>query len=98
IGPQGPQGATGPQGNTGPQGQTGGQGPQGQTGAQGPQGDRGPAGPAGGPPPQNVRTVGSLTIGDATFDVLGFTWGVKNPESIGSQTGGAGAGKVTFST
>ena len=101
IGPQGPQGATGPQGNTGPQGPQGtpgATGPQGQTGAQGPQGDRGPAGPAGGPPPQNVRTVGSLTVGDATFDVLGFTWGAKNPDSLGSQTGGAGAGKVTFST
>jgi type VI protein secretion system component Hcp len=111
IGPQGPQGAIGPQGNAGPQGQqgttgaTGATGPQGQTGAPGPQGDRGPAGSAGGPPPQNVRVVGSLTVGDAsssgaplTFDVLGFSWGAKNTASLGSQSGGAGAGKVTFTT
>jgi type VI protein secretion system component Hcp len=111
VGPKGPQGATGPQGNTGPQGQqgttgaTGAQGPQGQTGAQGPQGDRGPAGSAGGPPAQNVRVVGSLTVGDSSssdaplmFDVLGFSWGAKNPANIGSASGGAGAGKVTFTT
>lgn len=106
AGPQGPKGAIGPQGNPGPQGQqgtTGATGATGQTGGQGPQGDRGPAGSAGGPPPQNVRVVGSLTVGDAsssdaplTFDVLGFSWGVKSP--AGSQTGGAGAGKVTFSS
>ena len=105
IGPQGPQGATGQQGATGSAGPQGAPGPQGQTGSQGPQGDRGPAGPAGGTPAQNVRVVGSLTVGDAsssdaplTFDVLGFSWGAKNTANIGSQSGGAGAGKVSFSS
>jgi type VI protein secretion system component Hcp len=109
-GPQGPQGSQGQQGQpgaTGPQGQQGAPGPQGQqgaTGAQGPQGDRGPAGPAGGPPPKNVRVVGSFTINDpsggtpSTFDVLGFSWGAKNSSSIGSSSTGAGAGKVAFSS
>ncbi|HXD64262.1 MAG TPA: type VI secretion system tube protein Hcp [Solirubrobacteraceae bacterium] len=48
--------------------------------------------------------MGSLTVGDAsssdaplTFDVLGFSWGAKNSPSIGTQSGGAGAGKVSFS-
>jgi type VI secretion system secreted protein Hcp len=52
-----------------------------------------------------VRVVGSLTVGDAsssdaplTFDVLGFSWGAKNSPSIGTQSGGAGAGKVSFSS
>ena len=86
-------------------GTTGATGAQGQTGAQGPQGDRGPAGPAGGPPAQNVRVVGSLTVGDAsssaaplTFDMLGFSWGAKSAAAIGSGTGGAGAGKVSVSS
>ena len=74
-------------------------------GGQGPQGDRGPAGPAGGPPPENVRVVGSFSMsgtGDstsaATFDVLGFSWGAKNATGAGSAGSGAGAGKVTLST
>ena len=74
-------------------------------GAQGPQGDRGPAGPAGGPPPENVRVVGSFSMSATadstsatTFDVLGFSWGAKNATDAGSAGSGAGAGKVTLST
>lgn len=102
AGPAGSQGSPGPQGTQGPRGATG---PQGATGAQGPQGDKGPAGPAGGPPPENVRVVGSFTIHAAgggepstTFDVLGFSWGAKNAADIGSGTTGAGAGKVMLSS
>jgi type VI protein secretion system component Hcp len=97
-GPQGRQGATGPQGQ---QGTPGAPGSQGATGGQGPQGDRGPAGPAGGPPAENVRVVGSMTVNGSgasmTFDVLGFSWSAKS-SAIGSAGGGAGAGKATLSS
>jgi type VI protein secretion system component Hcp len=108
VGPAGPQGSPGLQGQqgaTGAQGQQGTPGPQGPQGATGATGDRGPAGPAGGPPPENVRVVGSLSISGSgasgaptTFDVLGFSWGEKNSAAIGSAGPGAGAGKVTFSS
>ena len=32
----------------------------------------------------------------ATFEITGFTFGVENPTTIGSATGGAGAGKIKF--
>lgn len=43
-----------------------------------------------------VQIVG--TIDDiGSFDVLALSWGVSTPVTIGSATGGAGAGKVHFS-
>ena len=58
---------------------------------------------AGGSPLQYFIKVDGAT-GDATlkgfegwFSVDGFDWGVQNSETIGSATGGAGAGKASFS-
>jgi type VI secretion system secreted protein Hcp len=49
----------------------------------------------------SASAAGSLTIeglqGASALDVQSYTWGVKNPVTIGSSGGGAGAGKATFS-
>ena len=80
------------------------QGPQ---GPQGPPGQPGPPGPVA-PPFINFNTVGMVTItgendtlykgGDqhGAFEIKDFSFGVENPSTIGSATGGAGAGKVKF--
>ena len=33
---------------------------------------------------------------DAAFEIKDFSFGVENPTTIGSATGGAGAGKIKF--
>ena len=44
------------------------------------------------------KTAGTLTIPDkGSSDILGWSWGVTSPVTIGGSSGGAGAGKVTFS-
>ena len=44
------------------------------------------------------KAAGTLTIPDkGSSDILGWSWGVTSPVTIGSGSGGAGAGKVTFS-
>ena len=40
----------------------------------------------------------SVFSAQSACDVLSFEWGAENPTSIGSATGGAGAGKVKFDT
>ena len=44
------------------------------------------------------KAAGTLTIPDkGSSDVLAWSWGVTSPVTIGGSSGGAGAGKVTFS-
>lgn len=108
TGATGPQGTTGPQGATGPQGETGAQGPKGDTGPQG------PAGPsaADSTPTQQFSLVlnNDTPFSSANADILSnsgdtmtltgykLDFGFDNPVTIGSQSTGAGAGKVTFKT
>jgi type VI protein secretion system component Hcp len=99
-GRRGLRGATGAQGPAGPQGAAGAQGPAGALGPTGPQGPAGKDAPLAAPPHQAV--IGTATLhrssgDDIVFDVLGIDFKVENSSTIGSQTGGAGAGKVTFS-
>lgn len=85
-------------------------GPSGLTGAAGPAGPAGPAGaegPAGRdgrdaavaptPPPSInlLMTVDGLNSNNPT-PILSFSLGASNPTTIGSATGGAGAGKANF--
>lgn len=48
-----------------------------------------------------VVNIGSLgcqtTTGTNMFSVMSWAWGASNPTTIGSSSGGAGAGKVNFS-
>jgi type VI protein secretion system component Hcp len=48
------------------------------------------------PAAHGAPTVGTLAVDGQSFDVQGFTFGVENPTTIGSATGGAGAGKAKF--
>ena len=52
------------------------------------------------PPSVIVADVNGLkcqtTAGTDSFDVMSWSWGVENSSTIGSATGGAGAGKATF--
>jgi len=44
------------------------------------------------------KAAGTLTIPDkGSSDILSWSWGVTNPGTIGSGSGGAGSGKVTLS-
>jgi type VI secretion system secreted protein Hcp len=56
---------------------------------------------AGGPTAYQLQftapTAGSpVTAGKEAIDIDSFSWGAENPTTIGSATGGAGAGKVKF--
>ncbi len=71
----------------------------------GPQGDTGPQGPAGAAAPDprpRAKVVGTVTLtpsdGDSpvSFDIYDFSSTFQQTLNIGSQSGGAGAGKVTF--
>ncbi len=87
---------------------TGPTGAQGLAGPQGPTGPKGPTGPAG--PAASATTPGASVIGTMNFtptsgpssgtpltvDLYSFSTSAQQPLSIGSQTGGVGAGKVTF--
>jgi type VI protein secretion system component Hcp len=86
-------------------GRRGATGATGAAGAPGPAGPQGPTGPAGRdaptavPPHQAVIGTATLTPSSGSpivFDVLGLDFQVTNATTIGSQTGGAGAGKVVF--
>ena len=81
------------------------QGPQGPAGPQGPQGPQGQPGLA--TPIHN--TVGTVSVTDqngqpivggtgtsGAFEIKDWSFGVENPTTIGSATGGAGAGKIKF--
>src|SRR5246127_1178630 len=72
------------------------------TGAEGPLESAAISVPANSPLQYFIKVNGAT--GDATlkgfegwFSVDGFDWGVQNSRTIGSATGGAGAGKTTFS-
>ena len=71
----------------------------------GPQGDTGPQGPGGAAAPDptpRAKVVGTVTLtpsdGDSpvSFDIYNFASTFQQTLNIGSQSGGAGAGKVTF--
>ena len=84
AGPAGPAGAAGPAGPAGPVG------PQ------------GPEGPAAQIPPPIITAQMSLDSAGPSGNagptpIINFTLGGTNPTTIGSATGGAGAGKVAFS-
>ena len=88
---------------------TGPTGPQGLTGPQGPTGPKGPTGPAG--PAATSTTPGASVVGTLTFtplsgpsagtpltvDLYSFSTSAQQLLSIGSSSGGTGAGKNTFS-
>jgi type VI secretion system secreted protein Hcp len=90
---------------SGPQGPAGAQGPQGPTGAQGPAGQS-----LGGETTFGLSNASGNTFlkldgikGEATdkqhkgeIEISSFSWGVSNASSIGSATGGAGAGKTSI--
>jgi type VI secretion system secreted protein Hcp len=96
AGPPGAPGATGLQGPPGAPGASGAAGPAGQQGSPGPAGVQGPPGPPGSstPPLLDVATV--MIDDNPGFEVKDWSFGVENPTTIGSATGGAGAGKVKF--
>lgn len=89
-GPAGPSGATGPAGPTGPTGPTGPEGPAGRDGRDA------TAPPAPAPVISLQMTVDTLN-GNNPTPILAFSLGGSNATTIGSGTGGAGAGKVNFS-
>jgi type VI secretion system secreted protein Hcp len=105
---EGPQGATGATGATGPQGP---QGSPGATGATGPAGGVS-AGPGSNtdvimeltPSNPNLGGLNTVPLGESQvsgsqnqeFDVTTFDLGVTNTLNVGTQSAGAGAGKVTF--
>ena len=90
AGPTGAPGSAGPAGPIGPIGLTGPEGPAGRDGRDG----RDAAG-AGAPPP-SVALDMAIEAG-APVPIMNFSFGESNPTTIGSATGGAGAGKVSFS-
>ena len=51
----------------------------------------------GGNPPANGETTDKTYSGKKAFEIHSFSFGGNNPVTIGSQSGGAGAGKVTLS-
>jgi type VI secretion system secreted protein Hcp len=78
---------------------TGPAGPQGLQGPKGDKGDKGDPGSAGVPPgdqPNNLNATLTLNGITQTIPLQSFSWGAENPTTIGSATGGAGAGKIKF--
>jgi len=93
VGPSGPAGAPGAGGPAGPAGAAGPAGPEGPAGRDGR--DATAATP---PAPTLTLTMRVSTINNnAPTPILTFSLGASNPTTIGSATGGAGAGKVDFS-
>ncbi len=108
TGPKGASGAVGPKGSTGPAGAVGPQGPTGPKGATGSPG----APAVSSVPNQNVVgtmeyaeylpgaavTPGSTSFAplSAPIDLYSFSTGLQSALNIGSQSSGAGAGKVTL--
>jgi type VI protein secretion system component Hcp len=86
-GPAGPTGSAGPAGPAGPTGPTGAAGRDGRDGTS----------PA--PPPPMFEAQLLIPSKSAQpSPVLGLSFGASNPMTIGSGSGGAGVGKVTFSS
>jgi hypothetical protein len=99
---QGPQGATGPQGQPGPPGRQGDPGPAGAQGAPGSSSVSVSSGPA---TDLFMTFTGLSGIGTAgvsapkdEVQVQSFKIETDNPQTIGSASGGAGAGKTKSST
>ena len=105
-GPQGPPGIQGPPGESGAAGQQGAKGDQGVTGTiENPATSFGlvsggvrflKLSSASGGASIKGETTDKVHAGD--IEITSFAVGITNPTSLGSATGGAGAGKVTFST
>lgn len=91
---QGPQGTTGPAGPTGPTG------PAGPAGADGPAGRDGRDAQGPGPvaPTLSLRMTVTGLNNDNPVPIFAFNLGASNPATIGGAGGGAGAGKVNFSS
>ena len=111
TGAQGPQGVKGDTGAQGPQGAKGDTGAQGPAGPQGPAGAAGGSGSSSTPSTQfSIAFEGSsaplpmtaqtqdikVTTSGLTVPGYKLDFGFDNPISIGSATGGAGAGKASF--
>jgi len=86
------QGPAGPAGPAGPSGATGATGPEGPAGRDGRDAEA-PGAPA---PKFNLRITVDGLNGNNPTPIFGFSLGASNPTTIGSATGGAGAGKVKF--
>ena len=52
----------------------------------------------GGTPPANGETTDATYKAKKAFEIYSFSWGASNPTTIGSSSGGAGAGKVSLSS
>jgi type VI secretion system secreted protein Hcp len=92
----GPAGLQGPPGAQGIQGLPGAPGAPGAPGMQGPPGVQGPPGPAGSGP-LTINDGATVTFDDnSAFEIKDWSFGIENPTTIGSATGGAGAGKIKF--
>lgn len=52
----------------------------------------------GGNPPANGETTDATYKDKKAFEIYSFSWGASNPVTIGSASGGAGAGKVSLSS
>jgi len=52
----------------------------------------------GGDPPAKGETTDATYKDKNAFEIYSFSWGASNPTTIGSATGGAGAGKVSISS
>ncbi|MCL5735077.1 MAG: type VI secretion system tube protein Hcp [Actinobacteria bacterium] len=52
----------------------------------------------GGNPKAEGETTDAVYEKKKAFEIFSFSWGASNPVSIGSQGGGAGAGKVSISS
>lgn len=85
---------------------TGPTGPQGVAGPQGPTGPQGPVGPAGPASTPGSNVVGTFTFTPASgasagtpvaVNMYSFSASAQQALNIGSQSSGAGAGKITFS-
>lgn len=87
------QGPAGPAGPAGPSGATGPTGPEGPAGRDGRDAEA-PGAPA---PKFNLRITVDGLNGNNPTPIFGFSLGASNPTTIGSASGGAGAGKVSFS-
>ena len=95
VGPRGPAGPAGAPGPTGPMGAVGPMGPEGAAGRDGRDGRDGTGGtPA---PTVTLQMIISAINGGAPTPIRSFQLGATNPTTIGSASGGAGSGKVTFS-
>ena len=88
----GPSGPAGPAGAPGPTGPTGPEGPAGRDGRDGRDGTVGTPAPT-----VTLQMIISAINSGAPTPIHSFKLGATNPTTIGTATGGAGSGKVTFS-